>query len=90
VAFLVVSPLEINNPVPAGQAQFPQFRVIELFASKVAPSAVIVRHSSNDIEFLLTVFLSVTIVLFGFRRLINAFPFFPRKYGRGDVTSGIA
>ena len=56
MAFLVVSPLEINNPVPAGQAQFPQFRVIELFASKVATSAVIVRHYSDDIEFLLTVF----------------------------------
>ena len=25
--------LEINSPVPADQAQFPQFRVIELFAS---------------------------------------------------------
>jgi len=55
VAFLVVSPLEINNPVPAGQAQFPQFHVIELFASKIATSAAIVGHSSNDIEFLLTV-----------------------------------
>jgi len=48
VAFLVRSPLEINNPVPTGQAQFPQFRVIELFASKVAISAVIVGNCSND------------------------------------------
>jgi len=48
---LVGSPLEINNPVPAGKAQFPQFRVIELFGSKVATSAVIVGHSSNDIYF---------------------------------------
>jgi len=53
VAFSVGSPLEINNPVPAGQAQFPQFRVIELFASKVATSAVIVGHSSDDIQFFL-------------------------------------
>jgi len=55
VAFSVGSPLEINNPVPAGQAQFPQFCVIELFALKVATSAVIVGHSSNDLQFLLTV-----------------------------------
>ena len=52
VAFSVGSPLEINNPVPAGQAQFPQFRVIELFASNLATSAVIVEHSSNDFRFL--------------------------------------
>ena len=51
VAFSVGSPLEINNPVPAGQVQFPQFRVIELFASSLATSAVIVGHSSNDFRF---------------------------------------
>jgi len=55
VAFLVGSPLEINNPVPASQAQFPQFCVIELLALKVATRAVIVGHSSNDLPFLLTV-----------------------------------
>jgi len=49
MAFPLGSPLEINNPVPASQAQFPQFRVIELFASKVATSAVTVGNSSNDI-----------------------------------------
>jgi len=49
VAFAVGSPLEINNPVPDSQAQFPQFRVIELFASKVATRAMIVGRSSNDI-----------------------------------------
>ena len=42
---------KLINPVPASQAQFPQFHVIELFASKVATSAVIVGHSRNDIEF---------------------------------------
>jgi len=51
VAFSVGSPLEINNPVPAGQAQFPQFHFIEIFASKVATSAVIVGHCSNDLHF---------------------------------------
>jgi len=49
VAFSVVLPLEIDNPVPAGQAQFPQFRVTELFSSKIATSALIVGHSSNDL-----------------------------------------
>ena len=57
VAFSVGSPLEINNPVHASQAQFPQVRVTELFASKVATSAVITGHSSNDLEFLMTVLL---------------------------------
>ena len=42
---------KINNPIPAGQAQHPQFRIIELFAWKVAKSAVIVSHSSNDLQF---------------------------------------
>jgi len=42
-----------NNPVPTSQAQFPQFRVIELFASKVATSAVSVGHSSNVFRFLI-------------------------------------
>jgi len=51
VAFSVGSPLEIDNPVPAGQAQFPQFRVVELFASKVETSAAIVGHSSSDLQF---------------------------------------
>jgi len=51
VAFSVGLPLEIDNPVPPGQAQFLQFRVIELFASKLATSAVIVGHSSNNLQF---------------------------------------
>ena len=51
MAFSVGSPLEIDNPVPAGQAQFPQFRVIELFALKVATSAVILGHSNIDLKF---------------------------------------
>jgi len=80
VAFLVGSPLEINNPVPTSPVRFQQFRVNELFVSNVTTSAVIVGHSSNDIEFLLTVLYSVNVVIFGFRKLINAFPFFPHKH----------
>jgi len=84
VAFLVGSPLDINNPVPAGHAQFPQFRVIELFASKLATDAVIMGHFRVTIyNFLLIVLQSIYIVIFGFSKLINAFPFFPRKYGEG-------
>jgi len=49
VGCLVGSPLEINNPIHAGQAQFPQFRLNERFASYVEKSAVIAGHSSNDI-----------------------------------------
>jgi len=67
VAFSVGFPLEINNLVPAGQAQFPQFRVIELFASNLAASGVIVGHSCNDFRLFLTVLKSVNIAIFGFR-----------------------
>jgi len=41
-------------------------------------------------NFLLTVLYTANIVIFGFRTLINAFPVFPRKNGRGGLTSGLA
>jgi len=41
-------------------------------------------------DFLLTVYQSVNIVIFGFGELIDAFPFFPRKNGSGVLTSGLA
>jgi len=34
VMFSIDSPVEIKNPVPASQARFPQFRVIESFCIK--------------------------------------------------------
>jgi len=74
----------INNPVPTIQAQFPQFRVIELFASKAATNAVIMGHSSNDFRFLLTVLQSVNIVIFGFGKLINA-----RDDGTGCIAGAL-
>jgi len=51
MTFLVRSPLKINKRVPASQARFQQFRVIELFCfESIAKSAVTVGHSSKDLQ----------------------------------------
>jgi len=42
VAIWVSLPVAVNNPVPASQAGFQQFRAIYAFAPKAATSAVIV------------------------------------------------
>jgi len=44
------SPVEINNRVPASQVRFPQFYVLNIFASKVKTSAVIVGHSCKGLQ----------------------------------------
>jgi len=49
--FYVRSLVEIRNPVPASQAQFPQFRVINAFASQAVTNAVIAGHSTKDLAF---------------------------------------
>jgi len=87
VTFSFGLPLEIDNPVPAGQAQFPQFRVIELFASKVATSALIVGHSSIDLKFFIDRNLERH---FRLSQTDQCFSIFPRKNGIGAVTSGLA
>jgi len=48
VAFSVGLAAKIDNPFPASQVRFQQFRVIErhTFLSKSAASAMIVGHSS--------------------------------------------
>jgi len=51
VMFYVRSLVEIRNPVPASQAQFPQFRVINAFASQAVTNAVIAGHSTKDLAF---------------------------------------
>jgi len=47
--FSVYLPAKINNPAPAIQARFQQFRVTERFCVEAATSAVIVEHSGNDL-----------------------------------------
>jgi len=81
--FFVVLPEKIDNPVPASQVRFQRFGVIEAFASMAETSAVIVGRSNNDLEFLLIVLLKATISSFSaLRKLINAFPLFPRSSDR--------
>jgi len=55
--FSVGLPAKINYPVPAShQVRFQPLRVIERFCVESSNlSTMIVGHSSNDLEFLLTV-----------------------------------
>jgi len=79
---------DFKNPDPARQLRFQQFRVIERFCVKGSPSAVIVGHSSNDLEIFIERSWRATILQFSaLRKLINTFPFLPRNSGRGDPTS---
>jgi len=48
VVLLAGLPVEINNPVLASQVRFQNSVLLNAFASKVATSAVIAGHSSND------------------------------------------
>ena len=50
VTFLVDSPVEINNLVPPATHDFYNSVSLNALASKVATSAVIVGHSSKDLE----------------------------------------
>jgi len=85
VTFSVGLPAKMNNHVPASPVRFQHFRVIERF--RVVSSnkrSDRVRHSSNDLAFLLTVLLERQYRHFRiFANRLNAFRFFPRNSGRG-------
>jgi len=67
---------------PAGQVRFQQLRVIERFCVEAERSAVIMRRSNNDLEFFIDRAFKASISSFSdFRKLINAFHFFPRNNG---------
>jgi len=84
VTFLIDSPVEINNRVPASPARFPQYRVMNDFASKVAKRALIVGHS-KIYKLLLPV-----LVAFQYRHFrLSAFPFFPRNSGKCRLASAL-
>jgi len=55
-AISVGLPVAVNNPVPASQAGFQQFRAIERFCFEISNERSDRGHSSNDLEFLMTVF----------------------------------
>ena len=54
VAILVGLPVAVNNPVPASQVEFQQFRAIYAFSSKAATNEVIVGTSAMIENFLMT------------------------------------
>ena len=55
VAISVGLPVAVNDPVPASQVGFQQFRQFNAFASKAATNAVIVGTSAMIENFLMTV-----------------------------------
>jgi len=56
---------------------------LNAFASKAATSAVIMGHSSHDVEYFVDRTLRASILSFSaLRKLINAFPLFPCDSGR--------
>ena len=55
VAISVGLPVAVNNPVPASQVGFQQFRAINAFASKAATNTVIVGTPAMIENFLMTV-----------------------------------
>jgi len=51
VTFSVGLPAKINNPVPASQVRFQQFRVIKRFCVEGSNKDSERGHSSNDLDF---------------------------------------
>jgi len=88
VAISVALPAVINNPVPASQVGFQQFRAIQRFCVEGSNKRSDGGHSSNDLEFFTDRTFRESFSYF--RKLINAFHFFPRNNGRGGLTSGLA
>jgi len=88
VAISVSLPLAVNNPVPTSQVGFQQFRAIERFSVEGSNKRSDRGHSSNDLEFFTD--RSFRGSFSDFRKLIDAFHFFPRNNGRGGLTSGLA
>jgi len=56
VAISVGLPVAVNNPVHASQVGFQQIRTIERFCVEGSNKRSDRGHSSNDLEFLMTVF----------------------------------
>jgi len=88
VAIWVDLPVTVNNPVPASQVRFQQFRVIERFCVEGSNKRSDRGHSSNDLEFVY--YRTFRASFSDFRKLVNAFHFFPCNNGRGVLKSGLA
>ena len=87
MAISVGLPVAVNNPVPANQVGFQQFRAISRFCVEGSNKRSGRGHSSNDWEIFTDCNFKASFS--DFRKLIDAFRFFPRNNGR-DLTSGLA
>ena len=81
MAISVGLPVAVNNPVPASQVGFQQFRAIERFCVEGSNKRSDRGHSSNGSEFFTDRTFRASFL--DFHKLINAFHFFPRNNGRG-------
>ena len=81
MAISVGLPEAVNKPVPPSQVGFQQFRAIERFCVEGSNKRSDRGHSSNDLELFTDG--TFTASFLDFRKLINAFHFFPRNNGRG-------
>jgi len=91
ISIVVISvglPVAVNNPVPASQVGFQQFRAIERFCVEGSNKGSNRGHSSYDLEFFNDRIFRASYSKFC--KFINAFHFFPRNNGRGSLTSGLA
>jgi len=79
VGISVCLPVAVNNPVPASQVGFQQFRVLERFCVEGKRSDR--GHSSNDLEFFTGRTFKASFS--DFRKLINDFHFFLTAVGEG-------
>ena len=74
----------IDNPVPASQVGFQQFRAIERFCVDSSNKRSDPGHSSNDLYFVTDRTFRASFS--NFLKLINACHFFTRNSGRGPHT----
>ena len=74
-------PVVVNNPVPASQVRFQQFRVIERFCVEGSNKRTDHGHSSNDLEYFTDRTFRASFS--DFRKLFNAFNFFLATMGEG-------
>jgi len=81
VAISVGLPVAVNNLVPASQVVFQQLLAIERFCDEGSNKHSDREHSSNDLE--LFTDRTFTASFSEFRKLMNAFHFFPRNNERG-------
>jgi len=91
VTFPVGLPTKIDNPVPASQVRFQQFRFIERFCVEGSNKRSDRGQSSNNQEFFTDhTFRASTSSFSDSLKLNSTFPFVPRNSGRGGLTSGLA